>query len=42
MVNAISLADGERGIGIENVLTQNPEMGDATAGDGLINIHLAK
>ena len=42
MVNAIGLADGERGIGIENVLIQSPEMEDATAGDGLINIHLAK
>ena len=41
MVNAIGLADGERSIGLENALTQGPEMADATAVDVLNNIRRA-
>ena len=41
MVNATSRVVGERNYDIENVKILGPEMEDATAVDGLINIHLA-
>ena len=41
MVNVIGLAGGERCIDLENVLTQNPEMEDATVLEGLINVRRA-